>query len=41
VKVCPVNAIAFTKIMPDQHTEESYFANLRGAVWEKLGMTTK
>jgi protein NrfC len=41
VKVCPVNAIAFTKIMPDQDTEESYFVNLRGPAWGKLGMTTK
>ncbi len=41
VKVCPVNAIAFTKIMPDQEIEESYFVNLRGPAWAKLGMTTK
>jgi len=41
VKVCPVNAIAFTKAMPDQAMEESYFVNLRGLAWAKLGMTTK
>lgn len=41
VEVCPVNAIAFTKIMPDQSTEESYFVNLRGPAWGRLGMTTK
>lgn len=41
VKVCPVNAIAFTKIRPDQKIEESYFVNLRGPAWGKLGMTTK
>ena len=41
VKVCPVNAITFTKIMPDQKIEESYFINLRGPAWAKLGMTTK
>jgi protein NrfC len=41
VKVCPVNAIAFTKIMPDQEIEESYFVSLRGPAWAKLGMTTK
>jgi protein NrfC len=41
VKVCPVNAITFTKRMPDQGSEESYFVNLRGRAWSKLGMTTK
>jgi len=41
VKVCPVNAIAFTKMMPNQEIEESYFVNLRGPAWAKLGMTTK
>jgi len=41
VKVCPVNAIAFSRNMPDQKSEESYFINLRGPVWGKLGMTTR
>ena len=41
VKVCPVNAIAFAEDMPDQKIEGSYFANLRGPAWAKLGMTTK
>ena len=41
VKVCPVNAITFTKTMPDQGIEGSYFVNLRGPAWAKLGMTTK
>ena len=41
VKVCPVNAIAFSRSMPDQKSEESYFINLRGPVWGKLGMTTR
>ena len=41
VKVCPVNAISFTRVMPDQTSEESYFANLRDAVWARLGMTTE
>lgn len=41
VKVCPVGAISFTRIMPAENTEESYYANLRTAVWQKLGMTTK
>ena len=41
VKVCPVNAIAFTTKMPDQGSEESYHVNLRGRAWSRLGMTTK
>lgn len=41
VKVCPVNAIAFTTKMPDQGSDESYNVNLRDHVWSKLGMTTK
>jgi len=41
VKVCPVNAITFITKMPDQGSEESYFVNLRGRAWSKLGMTTK
>jgi len=40
VKVCPVNAITFSKTMPDQTDEESYHVNLRGPAWGKLGMTT-
>jgi len=41
VKVCPVGAITFTRIMPGENTEESYYTNLRTAVWQKLGMTAK
>jgi protein NrfC len=40
VKVCPVNAITFSKTMPDQTDEESYHVNFRGPAWGKLGMTT-
>jgi Fe-S-cluster-containing dehydrogenase component len=40
IKVCPVNAITFSKTMPDQTDEESYNVNLRGPAWGKLGMTT-
>ena len=40
VRVCPVNAIAFTTQMPIQDGDESYFVNLRGGAWSKLGMTT-
>lgn len=41
VRVCPVNAIAFTRIMPDQAEADAYFTNLRGPAWAKLGMTTR
>jgi protein NrfC len=41
VRVCPVNAIAFTAKMPDQGVESSYFVNLRGPAWRRLGMTSK
>ena len=41
VKVCPMNAIAFTAKMPDQSSETSYEANLRGKSWRRLGMTTE
>lgn len=40
VKVCPVNAITFSKTMPDQTDDASYHVNLRGPAWGKLGMTT-
>jgi protein NrfC len=41
VRVCPLNAIAFTRVMPDQKSDDSYQANLRGRTWAALGMTTK
>ena len=41
VQACPVGAIAFTPKMPRENTEESYYANLRTPVWQKLGMSTK
>jgi protein NrfC len=41
VAVCPVGAITFTRLMPGENTEESYYVNLRNAVWQKLGMTAK
>ena len=40
-KVCPVNAIGYTTIMPDQGSEQSYNVNLRGRAWSKLGLTAK
>ncbi|MCU0233124.1 MAG: 4Fe-4S dicluster domain-containing protein [Thermoanaerobaculales bacterium] len=42
VRVCPVNAIAFTRDMPAQTRDPaSYSANLRDWVWKRLGMTTE
>jgi len=42
IKVCPVSAIAFVPGMPDQAADgRGYEVNLRGPVWEKLGMTSK
>jgi Fe-S-cluster-containing dehydrogenase component len=42
VKVCPVDAIAFTREMPPQTGDDAaYSVNLRGWVWKRLGMTTK
>ena len=32
---------AFTPTMPDQGVETSYYVNLRGPAWRRLGMTTK
>ena len=41
VKVCPLGAIAFTRVMPDQEAPDAYDANLRGRTWAALGMNTK
>jgi protein NrfC len=41
VRVCPLNAIAFTKVMPDQKSPDAYDANLRDRVWAALGMSIK
>lgn len=40
-RVCPVDAISFTQIMPDQMAAGAYETNLRGPAWAKLGMTTE
>lgn len=40
VRVCPVNAIAFTREMPDQASDDSYNVNLRDWVWKRMGMST-
>ncbi len=41
VSVCPMKAIAFTKVMPSQTAPDAYDANLRDKVWAALGMSTK
>ena len=40
VEVCPVKAIFFTKVVPDQEGEEGYNINLRGEAWGNLGFPT-
>ena len=37
LEICPVNAIIFTKVIPDQQGDEGYNVNLRDEQWEKLG----
>jgi Fe-S-cluster-containing dehydrogenase component len=42
VRVCPVQAIEFTREMPSQTlTDASYQVNLRDWVWKRLGMTAE
>jgi Fe-S-cluster-containing dehydrogenase component len=37
VEVCPLNAIQFTKKIPEQKGDTGYKVNLRGESWKKLG----
>ena len=37
VEICPLDAIVFTKVIPEQEGEEGYNVNLRGSQWKKLG----
>jgi protein NrfC len=37
VEICPLDAIVFTKVIPEQEGEEGYNVNLRGSQWRKLG----
>ncbi|MCX8042949.1 MAG: 4Fe-4S dicluster domain-containing protein [Desulfobacterota bacterium] len=37
VEVCPLGAITYTKVVPDQTREDSYSVNLRGLQWARLG----
>ena len=40
VEVCPLNAIQFTKKIPEQKGDTGYKVNLRGAGWKRLGYPT-
>jgi protein NrfC len=40
VEVCPVNAIQFTKKIPEQKGDTGYKVNLRGESWKKWGYPT-
>jgi protein NrfC len=37
VEICPLGAITFTKVIPDQTSADSYTVNLRGYPWARLG----
>ncbi|MEI6127903.1 MAG: 4Fe-4S dicluster domain-containing protein [Pseudomonadota bacterium] len=37
VELCPLGAITFTKVIPDQSKNDSYTTNLRGLPWSRLG----
>jgi protein NrfC len=39
IEICPLDAIVFTKVIPDQKGDEGYNVNLRGSQWEKLGFS--
>jgi protein NrfC len=40
LEICPVKAIVFTTIIPDQSTDDGYIVNLRDTVWGSLGFPT-
>jgi len=40
LEICPVKAIMFTTIIPDQSTDDGYTVNLRDTVWGSLGFPT-
>jgi len=40
VEVCPVQAIRFSKHMPDRQGDAGYTINLRGKGWKKIGYPT-
>ena len=37
IEICPLGAIVFTKVIPEQEGDEGYNTNLRGSQWKKLG----
>ncbi len=37
LEVCPMGALIFTRVIPDQDSEDSYEVNLRDRQWQKLG----
>jgi protein NrfC len=37
IEICPLGAIVFTKVIPDQEGDEGYHVNLRDSQWKKLG----
>ena len=37
VEVCPMGALKFTLVIPDQESVDSYTVNLRDLQWNKLG----
>jgi protein NrfC len=37
IEACPVGALAFTQVIPDQESPDSYSVNLRDWQWRKLG----
>lgn len=41
VEVCPLNAIQFTKKIPEQKGDTGYKVNLRGESWKKFGYSTE
>jgi protein NrfC len=41
VDVCPVKAIAFTRVIPEQQGDKGYKVNLRGAAWKKWKYPTE
>jgi protein NrfC len=40
VEVCPLNAIRFTHLIPEQRGDTGYNVNLRGDDWKRLGYST-
>ena len=39
IEICPLGAIVFTKVIPEQEGDEGYNVNLRGSQWKKLGFS--